>query len=101
MRIDSKSVFTITALWLATLIGAHSTMAWAESISDPKRRRDAVLQVAKVLRSHDPQAYTSYIEHSSVLTDKERDKLLGVRPKEQAKDKDKPKDKIKKEKKIK
>ena len=71
--------------------------AWAESISDPKRRRNAVLQVAKVWRGQDQQAYESYIANSSVLSESDRNKLLGIR-KEKEQDRDKAKLKTKKDK---
>lgn len=71
-------------------VDPDATMAWAESISDPKRRRNAVLHVAKVLRSRDKQAFETYVESSPVFTDAERNKLLG-REKEKLKLKDKDK----------
>ena len=77
-------------------VDPDATMAWAESISDPKRRRNAVLHVAKIWRSRDKQAYESYIESSDIFTEDERNKLLG-REKLQVKDKsDKVKTKAKK-----
>ncbi|MFT5408814.1 MAG: hypothetical protein ACI8XO_000773 [Verrucomicrobiales bacterium] len=76
-------------------VDPDATMAWAESISDPKRRRNAVLQVAKVWRTQDLQAYQSYIANSDVLSEVERNKLLGIRKETE---REKPKSKEKKDK---
>ncbi len=75
-------------------VDPDATMAWAESITDPKRRRTAVLMVAKTWRSQDLQAYTDYVETSPIFSEQERDKLLG-RPKEKEKEPPKPKPKPK------
>lgn len=80
-------------------VDPDSTLAWAESITDPRRRRNAVLMVAKNLRSQDLQAYHDYVESSPIFSEQERDKLLGrtkEREKEKPKGPPKSKDKIKK-----
>ena len=77
-------------------IDPDATMAWAESISDPKRRRNAILHVGKAWRGQDPQAWSSYVASSPDLSDKERDKLLGLdKNKDRERDKKKPRDRDK------
>jgi hypothetical protein len=65
-------------------VDADASLAWAESISDPERRTNAIRQVAKTLRSQDPEAFVAYIQTSPEFSEAERAKLLGL---------DKPKDK--------
>jgi hypothetical protein len=78
-------------------VDPDATMAWAESISDPGRRRSAILHVAKAWRGQDPQAFTSYVASSPELTEQERYKLLGLdKPKENGQGKGKGKDREKK-----
>ena len=51
------------------------TMPWAESISDAKRRWEAVSRVANVWGRRDPAGLQNYVA-SSTLSDEQKLKLL-------------------------
>jgi hypothetical protein len=70
-------------------VDADATLAWAESISDPGRRRNAVRNVIKVLRSQDPDAFATYVANSPELSEAERAKLLGIEKSKEKKDRGK------------
>ena len=78
-------------------VDPDATMAWAESISDPDRRRSAILHVAKAWRGQDPQGLSSYVASSPDLTEQERYKLRGQdKPKGNGQGKGKDRDREKK-----
>lgn len=58
-------------------VNPADTMPWAESITDPERRRKAIYRVANDWKRSDKGGFEAYVRSSSSISEKDKQRLLG------------------------